>query len=98
MRGQGVFWWREFWLEFPIRLVAALVAKAIGGAALDVTDPEPLPDGHPLWGLPNVIITPHVATTQAMNAEALCARIADNVARFEAGRDLIGLVDLEEGY
>ena len=79
-------------------LVAALVANTIGGAALDVTDPEPLPDGHPLWGLPNAIITPHVATTPAMSAQALCARIADNIGRLRAGRDLIGLVDLDEGY
>jgi len=79
-------------------LVAALVANTIGGAALDVTDPEPLPDGHPLWSLPNAIITPHVATTQAMSTEALCERIADNVSRFRAGRELIGLVDLDEGY
>ena len=41
-------------------LVAALRDGAIGGAALDVTDPEPLPDGHPLWELPNCIVTPHL--------------------------------------
>ena len=61
----------------------------IGGAALDVTDPEPLPDGHPLWGLPNVIITPHVAATPSMNAGALCARVAENVEALRArGRRL----------
>jgi phosphoglycerate dehydrogenase-like enzyme len=79
-------------------LVAALASKAIGGAALDVTDPEPLPDSHPLWGLPNVIITPHVSATPAMNAEALCVRIAENVKRFQAGDDLLGTVDIDEGY
>ena len=42
-------------------LVDALERKAIGGAALDVTDPEPLPDGHRLWAMPNCIITPHNA-------------------------------------
>ena len=41
-------------------LIAALSAGTIGGAALDVTEPEPLPDGHPLWDFENVIITPHV--------------------------------------
>jgi phosphoglycerate dehydrogenase-like enzyme len=79
-------------------LVAALAAKAISGAALDVTDPEPLPDSHPLWSLPNAIITPHVSATPAMNAEALCARIAENVRRFQAGQELIGAVDIDEGY
>ena len=47
-------------------LVAALREGCIGGAALDVTDPEPLPDGHPLWDLPNCVITPHTANTLAM--------------------------------
>jgi phosphoglycerate dehydrogenase-like enzyme len=79
-------------------LVAALAAQAIGGAGLDVTDPEPLPDGHPLWGMPNAIITPHVSATPAMNAEALCLRVAENVQRFQAGEALIGVVDLDEGY
>ena len=44
-------------------LVAALRDGVIGGAGLDVTDPEPLPDDHPLWSLPNCIITPHVGNT-----------------------------------
>ena len=79
-------------------LVAALAAGAIGGAGLDVTDPEPLPDGHPLWEMPNVIITPHVSATPAMNAETLCLRVAENVRRFQAGEPLIGVVDLDEGY
>jgi phosphoglycerate dehydrogenase-like enzyme len=79
-------------------LVTALQANRIGGAGLDVTDPEPLPDSHPLWGMPNVIITPHVSATPGMNAAALCARIAENVRRFQAGGDLIGTVDLDEGY
>ena len=47
-------------------LVDALRAGTIGGAALDVTDPEPLPDGHPLWSLPNCVITPHIGNTPAM--------------------------------
>jgi phosphoglycerate dehydrogenase-like enzyme len=79
-------------------LVEALSAGTLGGAALDVTDPEPLPDGHLLWGMPNVIITPHVAVTPAMSAEALCIRVCENVRRFRAGEDLIGLVDVEQGY
>jgi D-3-phosphoglycerate dehydrogenase len=79
-------------------LVYALTERRIGGAALDVTDPEPLPREHPLWRLPNVIITPHVATTPSMHASALCYRIRDNLSRFRSGEDLIGIVDLNRGY
>ena len=79
-------------------LTAALAAGTIAGAALDVTDPEPLPDGHPLWGAPNCIITPHTADTWEMVRPRLARRIEDNVARFGAGRPLLGLVDPEAGY
>lgn len=79
-------------------LVAALREEAIGGAALDVTDPEPLPDGHPLWELENCIITPHTADTAAMIARMLGQRIRDNVAAFAAAEPLLGLVDPEAGY
>ena len=47
-------------------LVVALRDDTIGGAALDVTDPEPLPEGHPLWSLPNCIVTPHTGNTEDM--------------------------------
>jgi phosphoglycerate dehydrogenase-like enzyme len=79
-------------------LVAALSAGAIGGAALDVTDPEPLPDDHPLWSFENVIITPHVANTWTMGLPALRALVGRNVARYGQGRPLEGLVDPELGY
>jgi phosphoglycerate dehydrogenase-like enzyme len=79
-------------------LVDALAAGIIGGAALDVTDPEPLPDGHPLWQQPNCIITPHTADTDEMVEHMLARRIADNVARFAAGEPLLGLVDIQAGY
>ncbi len=79
-------------------LVAALTEGAIGGAALDVTDPEPLPDGHPLWDLERCIITPHTADTQEMIEPLLARRIRDNVARFAAGQPLIGVVDPARGY
>ncbi len=78
-------------------LVAALRDGAIGGAALDVTDPEPLPDGHPLWALENCIITPHTADTPEMVDRLLAQRIHDNVSRFAAGAPLIGLVDPAAG-
>jgi phosphoglycerate dehydrogenase-like enzyme len=79
-------------------LVDALRAGRIGGAALDVTDPEPLPPGHPLWALPNCIVTPHVANTPEMGLPLIAARVRDNVARFAAGRPLEGLVDVHLGY
>jgi phosphoglycerate dehydrogenase-like enzyme len=79
-------------------LVHALREDCIAGAALDVTDPEPLPPGHPLWTLPNVILTPHTATTPAMHASSLCSRIQGNLSRFRSGKGLIGVIDVEEGY
>lgn len=79
-------------------LVWALGNGVIGGAALDVTDPEPLPAGHPLWGLPNCIITPHIGNTPEMAVPLLSERITTNVRRYIAGEPLIGLVDVRSGY
>lgn len=79
-------------------LVAALAEGTIGGAALDVTDPEPLPDDHPLWGFDNVLITPHTANTRAMGRALLRERVIDNVRRFAAGEPLLGPVDPDLGY
>lgn len=79
-------------------LVEALRHGAIGGAALDVTDPEPLPDGHPLWELSNCIVTPHVGNTPEMGLPLLARRVQDNVRRWIAGDALIGPVDVEAGY
>lgn len=79
-------------------LVAALRAGSIGGAALDVTDPEPLPDEHPLWTLPSCLITPHTANPWQTAQPLLARRITDNVQRFAAGQPLLGLVDLTAGY
>jgi phosphoglycerate dehydrogenase-like enzyme len=79
-------------------LTAALKAGQIGGAALDVTDPEPLPPGHPLWDLPNCLITPHTADTEEMTQPLLADRITENVRRLAVGQDLIGLLDPNLGY
>jgi phosphoglycerate dehydrogenase-like enzyme len=79
-------------------LTAALRDGVIGGAALDVTDPEPLPDGHPLWTLDRCIITPHTADTEEIAEPMLARRIRENVARLAAGEPLIGLIDPEAGY
>ena len=76
----------------------ALENNVIGGAALDVTAPEPLPEDHPLWSLPNCIITPHVGNTPEMAVPLLSARITENVKRFINDEDLIGLVDVRNGY
>ena len=79
-------------------LVEALENGVIGGAGLEVTEPEPLPDGHPLWSLENCIITPHTGTPEDMAAPLLAARVTENVRRFATGRDLLGLVDPDAGY
>ncbi len=79
-------------------LVWALSNNVIGGAALDVTDPEPLPAGHPLWGMPNCIITPHIGNTPEMAVPLLSERITTNVRRYIAGEQLVGLVDVRSGY
>jgi phosphoglycerate dehydrogenase-like enzyme len=79
-------------------LVEALAEGRIGGAALDVTDPEPLPDGHPLWTEPRALITPHTANPPDALARALAGRIEENVARYGAGEELVAVVDTEAGY
>ena len=78
--------------------IKALQNGIIGGAALDVTDPEPLPEGHPLWSLPNCIITPHVGNTPAMAVPLLSERITTNVRRFDEGEALVGPVHVDLGY
>jgi phosphoglycerate dehydrogenase-like enzyme len=79
-------------------LVRVLRERAIGGAALDVTDPEPLPDDHPLWSLENCLLTPHTANTPEMAVPLLSARVTENVRRFVAGEPLVGPVDVGAGY
>jgi D-3-phosphoglycerate dehydrogenase len=79
-------------------LVAALDAEQIGGAALDVTDPEPLPDGHPLWRSPRALITPHVANPPSSMERHLAAHVAENVRRFGAGEDLLAPIERDRGY
>lgn len=79
-------------------LLAALSEKRIAGAALDVTEPEPLPEDHPLWSLDNTIITPHVANTWDMAVPDLRDLVRRNVGRFVRGEGLEGLVDVKAGY
>jgi phosphoglycerate dehydrogenase-like enzyme len=79
-------------------LVAALAAGAIGGAALDVTDPEPLPDGHPLWSEPRALITPHIANPAATLRHYLAQHVGENLRRFLAGEELLAPIDPDAGY
>ncbi len=65
---------------------------------LDVTDPEPLPDDHPLWSEPRCLVTPHVANTPEMGLDLLTPFVEDNVRRFLAGRPLLAPVDIGLGY
>ncbi len=79
-------------------LTRALAAGAIAGAGLDVTDPEPLPDGHPLWSEPRAIITPHSADTPEMTTPLLAERVKTNVRAFLNHSKFEGIVDPEAGY
>ncbi|MDZ4859862.1 MAG: D-2-hydroxyacid dehydrogenase [Candidatus Hydrogenedentes bacterium] len=79
-------------------LTQALESGHLGGAGLDVTEPEPLPANHPLWKLPNVIITPHMAGTSDGREPRTLTLIRDNIGRFAQGLPLKNVVDLEAGY
>lgn len=79
-------------------LVAALESGRLAGACLDVTDPEPLPPGHKLWAMPNVIITPHCSGVAELSDERWWALFAENVRRFGAGEPLLNTVDKQAGY
>lgn len=79
-------------------LLAALRSGRLAGACLDVTDPEPLPEGHPLWSEPNVVITPHVASDAELTEERALSLMVENLRRFDAGEPLLNVVDKEAGY
>lgn len=79
-------------------LVDALNNGMIAGAALDVTDPEPLPAGHPLWKAPNLIITPHVSSDSDLRGAAPLAVVRENLKRYSAGDKMLSVVDLTRGY
>jgi phosphoglycerate dehydrogenase-like enzyme len=73
----------------------ALVAELTGGrlrAALDVTEPEPLPEGHPLWSAPNLLLTPHVAGAVPNTNERAAAALIDQLQRILAGQPLANVV------
>jgi phosphoglycerate dehydrogenase-like enzyme len=79
-------------------VVEALRDGRLGGAALDVFSEEPLPASSPYWDLPNVIITPHTSGAMQDYWTPLVALFSENLRRFEAGRDLVNVVDKAAGY
>lgn len=79
-------------------LVKALQTAAIAGAILDVFEREPLPQESPLWDMPNVIATPHVAGSPSNYTERVFSIFAENIERFLKGQALKNVVDLRRGY
>ncbi len=79
-------------------LVKALDSKRLAGAGVDVTDPEPLPKGHPLWKFDNAIITPHVATKSDQVTVRRMEILRENIQRFADGRPLLNVIDKDRGY
>jgi phosphoglycerate dehydrogenase-like enzyme len=85
-------------IVFGDDLLAALQEGLIGGAGLDVTDPEPLPAGHPLWTHPRAIVTPHTAGGSPRRAGRVIATFIENLQRLRDGQPLLALIDKEKGY
>jgi len=79
-------------------LIAALNNGEIAGAGLDVTDPEPLPEGHPLWTTPRVIISPHTAGRSDKSRARLFLLVQENLRRYISGEPLLSVVDIDRGY
>jgi phosphoglycerate dehydrogenase-like enzyme len=79
-------------------LIAALQQKRLAGAALDVTEPEPLPADHPLWKVPNLFLTPHTSAISDRLWPRQTALLLDLLERWFDGRDPINQVDLRRGY
>ena len=79
-------------------LVSALVSGRIAGAGLDVTDPEPLPEDHPLWRAPNLIITPHFAAWSNDDSNLRWLLYRENLRRFAAGEELLSVVPLTNTF
>jgi phosphoglycerate dehydrogenase-like enzyme len=79
-------------------LINALREGWIGGAGLDVTEPEPLPEDSPLWELPNVIITPHASGGSPSNEQRRFQIFYQNLIRYRNKQPLENMVDFQEGY
>ncbi len=79
-------------------LLASLESGHLAGAGLDVTDPEPLTPGHPLWQAPRCIVTSHTADTPEMTEPLLAERVRRNVAALLGDGQFVGVVDPKAGY
>ena len=80
-------------------LIAAVNSGKVGGAFLDVTDPEPLPSDHPLWKVDNIHVSQHLSgRSQTALFRRAAERFLENLGRWEKGEPLLGQVDLELGY
>jgi phosphoglycerate dehydrogenase-like enzyme len=79
-------------------LIKALDSKKLSGAGVDVTDPEPLPPGNPLWKFNNAIVTPHIAGRSDKDRARMVGTIKENIRRFCDGKPLINVVDKQKGY
>ena len=79
-------------------LIKALDSGRLKGAGVDVTDPEPLPEGNALWKFENVIITPHIAGRSDMDRGRMLGTVKENIRRFAEGLPLINVVDKQKGY
>jgi len=79
-------------------LVDALKERRIAGAALDVTEPEPLPSDHPLWTAGNILITPHTSAKGMGSTQKSMDLFCENIRRYVNGLPLLNVVDKKRGY
>jgi phosphoglycerate dehydrogenase-like enzyme len=79
-------------------MLAALKSKKLAGAGLDVTDPEPLPNDHPLWQQPNVFITPHKAGGSQYTGKREAGIFVENMKRYVSGLPMLNVIDKQKGY
>lgn len=79
-------------------LLHALASGRLAAASLDVFETEPLPPEHPLWSLPGVVVTPHLAGDAAGWLDTLARQFADNALRWLDGQALVNVVDLRLGF
>ncbi len=79
-------------------LIAALNSEHLGGAALDVQDPEPLPPDHPLWAAKNIIITPHISASSDEQMQRYWLLVRENLRRYVNGERMLNVVDIKRGY
>jgi len=79
-------------------LIAALESGQVGGAGLDVQDPEPVPEGHPLWDAPNLLITPHTSSFNDAGRDRFWIVLRENLRRYVAGEPMLSVVDIAQGY